>query len=192
MNWIELNWKILVAQGVVGVVFGIVAMVWPIASVITLVVLWGIFALVDGVASIVGAFRAEGGGAKTLLVVIGVISILAGLYAVIHPGNALVALTWAIGLWLVIRAVWDLYAAFAYTDGGAARWLRVAGAVLLGVAGVIVVANPGTAALAFTVWIGLLALLWGVLLVVAGLVLRSAVNKVAGSARAADPSLPGV
>jgi uncharacterized membrane protein HdeD (DUF308 family) len=188
VNWIELNWKILVTQGVIGIIFGIVAMVWPIASVVTLVVLWGIFALVDGVGSIVGAFRAEGGGAKTLLVVIGVISILAGLYAVIHPGTALVALTWAIGLWLVIRAVYDLYAAFAFTDGGSARWLRVVGAVLLGIAGVIVVTHPGTAALAFTVWIGLLALLWGIMLVVAGLVLRSAVDK----AVAAGAAAPGV
>ena len=86
-------------------------------------------------------------------------------------------LTWVIGLWLIIRAVWDLYAAFAYTEGGSARWLRVLGAVLLGIAGIIIVTHPGTAALAFTVWIGLLALLWGVLLVVAGLMLRSAVNK---------------
>lgn len=177
MNWIELNWKILVTQGVIGIIFGFVAMIWPIASVITLVVLWGIFALLDGVGSIVGAFRAEGGGAKTLLVVIGATSILVGLFAVIHPGSALVVLTWVIGLWLIIRAVWDLYAAFAYTEGGSARWLRVLGAVLLGIAGIIIVTHPGTAALAFTVWIGLLALLWGVLLVVAGLMLRSAVNK---------------
>ena len=87
MNWIELNWKILVTQGVIGIIFGFVAMIWPIASVITLVVLWGIFALLDGVGSIVGAFRAEGGGAKTLLVVIGATSILVGLFAVIHPGR---------------------------------------------------------------------------------------------------------
>jgi uncharacterized membrane protein HdeD (DUF308 family) len=177
VNWIELNWKILVTQGVIGVVFGIVAMIWPIASVITLVVVWGIFALVDGVGSIVGAFRAEGGGAKTLLVVIGVASILVGLYALIHPGLVLVVLTWVIGLWLILRAFWDVYAAFAYTDGGSARWLRVLGAVLLGIAGIIIVTHPGTAALAFTVWIGLLALLWGVMLVVAGLMLRSAVHK---------------
>jgi uncharacterized membrane protein HdeD (DUF308 family) len=188
VDWTLRGWKILVTQGVIGIVFGIVAMVWPIASVVTLVVLWGIFALVDGVGSIVAAFRAEGGGAKTLLVVIGVISILAGLYAVIHPGTALVALTWAIGLWLVIRAVYDLYAAFAFTEGGSARWLRVLGAVLLGVAGFIIVTHPGTAALAFTVWIGLLALLWGVLLVVAGLMLRSAVHQ----ARAAGAVTTGV
>ncbi|HET7799793.1 MAG TPA: DUF308 domain-containing protein [Humibacillus xanthopallidus] len=177
MDWTLINWKLLVTQGVIGVVFGVVAMVWPIASVVTLVVLWGIFALVDGVGSIVAAFRAQGGGAKTWLVVIGAISILAGLYAVIHPGTALVALTWAVGLWLIIRAAYDLYAAFAFTDDGVPRWLRVVGAVLLGIAGFIIVTHPGTAALAFTVWIGLLALLWGVLLVVAGLVLRSAVRK---------------
>jgi hypothetical protein len=50
------------------------------------------------------------------------------------------------------------------------------------------VTHPGTAALAFTVWIGLLALLWGVLLVVAGLMLRSAVHQ----ARAAGAVTTGV
>ena len=43
MDWTLVNWKLLVTQGVTGIVFGIIAMVWPIASVVTLAVLWGMF-----------------------------------------------------------------------------------------------------------------------------------------------------
>jgi uncharacterized membrane protein HdeD (DUF308 family) len=60
VNWIELNWKILVTQGVVGIVFGIVAMVWPIASVITLVVAGFVLRSAVNKAAVAGTAGASG------------------------------------------------------------------------------------------------------------------------------------
>ena len=43
------SWKMLLVRGAVAVVFGIVAVAWPDTTIIVLVVLWGIWALVDGI-----------------------------------------------------------------------------------------------------------------------------------------------
>ena len=185
---LEQGWKFLVVQGVVAIVFGIIAMVWPVETAMVLVVLWGIFALVDGVAAIVAAFRVEGGGRKTLFVVIGVVSIIAGIVAVLEPVYTAVALTWVLGIWLIVRAGFEAYAAFALEQGGM-RWLRVLGGALYLVAGIIFVSRPAASALGLALWLGFLVLLAGITFVVVGLVARNALRKGAGAAGA--PRAPG-
>lgn len=166
------GWQVLVVQGVVAVLFGILAMARPVSTGLSLVVLWGVFALVDGVMALVGAFSASGGLPRGVLLVIGVLSLLAGLVALFNPVYAAVTLTWVLGVWLVVRGLLEGYAALTVTEG-APRWLRVLGAVFLLVAGVLFMANPGRAALGIAVWLGLFALLAGITLVVAGLAVRA-------------------
>ncbi|MGG5257185.1 HdeD family acid-resistance protein [Phycicoccus avicenniae] len=167
------QWQVLVVQGVVAALFGVLAMARPVTTGLSLVVLWGLFALVDGVAALVGVFSAEGGLRRTLLLAMGVVSVLAGLVAVLNPVYAAVTLTWVLGLWLLVRAGLEAYAATALSTGST-RWLRLLGAVFLVVAGVLFVARPGAAALGIALWLGVFALLAGITLVVAGLALRSA------------------
>ncbi len=165
------QWKMVIARGVIAVVFGLVAMIWPVSTALGLVVLWGVFALVDGVASLVGAFRVEGAGSRTLLVVLGVISLLAAFFAIVHPLSAAVTLTWVVGIWLIVRAALEALVAVR-DETGTMRWLRLGAAAFLLLAGVLFAANPGRAALAVTFWLGLMAVLSGIAFVVAGLAAR--------------------
>ena len=52
-DWFTLGWKMLLVRGAIGIVFGILAIAWPISTAIALALLWGIWALVDGIGSIV-------------------------------------------------------------------------------------------------------------------------------------------
>ena len=58
-EWLTAGWKMLLVRGVIGIIFGILAIVWPIDTAIALALLWGIWAAVDGVGSIVQAFQPE-------------------------------------------------------------------------------------------------------------------------------------
>jgi uncharacterized membrane protein HdeD (DUF308 family) len=176
MRMLEQGWKFLVVQGVVAIVFGIIAMVWPIGTALALVVMWGIFALVDGIAAFIGAFQVEGGGRKTFYVVMGIVSIIAGIIAVTEPLYAAVALTWVLGIWLIVRAAFEAYAAFTVEEGGM-RWLRVLGGVFFLVAGIIFVSRPAASAVGLALWLGFFALLAGIMFVVTGLVARSVLRK---------------
>ncbi|MGV1009783.1 MAG: HdeD family acid-resistance protein [Dermatophilaceae bacterium] len=179
-DWAVLGWKMLVTRGVLAIVFGLVAMFWPTGTVIALALLWGIWALIDGIGSIWQAFRPEAKGqGRAWLIVMGVIAVLAGLLVIIHPGIAVAALTWILGIWLIIRGVIELVGAFSSTIT-VPRWLLVVSGALSLVLGVLFVVNPETGAVAIAFWLGLVALIWGVVFLGLGLAVRSHLNAFAG------------
>lgn len=174
MDLLNTAWKLLLLRGVMGVLFGILAIAWPISTVIGLAVLWGIWALVDGIGLFGVAFGGDGtSGQRVLAGAMAAIAVLAGLYAIVHPGAAAVALTWVIGIWLLVRGVFELVGAFGSELPGSSRWIAVLSAVVDFLLGAILVAHPGKSAVGITWLLGIVALIWGVVLIVLALVVRS-------------------
>jgi uncharacterized membrane protein HdeD (DUF308 family) len=171
-DWLNLSWKLLVARGVIGIIFGFMAMVWPDLTIIALVVLWGFWALMDGIGAFVQAFQ-PGAVGRWWLVAMGVIALAAAFLAIFRPSVTAVALTWILGIWLIVRGLFELVGAFA-SSRPTPRWLLVASGLLSMLIGFLFTANPGTGAIAVAVWIGLMALAWGVVFVGAGLMARRA------------------
>ena len=173
MGWLELGWKILVARGVVAAAFGVVAMVWPLETAKGLVLLWGLWALADGAASLVAAVQAEVLASRVGYAATGVVSLLAAFFALFQPLTSAVALTWVLGIWLLVRGLAEVYSAVADSDGGPIA-LRVLAALLSVALGSLFAANPGKAALGITALLGAVALVWGLALVASGLAVRRA------------------
>ncbi|MET0912594.1 MAG: DUF308 domain-containing protein [Acidimicrobiales bacterium] len=171
-DWLTLSWKALVARGLVAIVFGIAAMVWPIETAVALALLWGVWALVEGVGSLAQAFQpGTSGWARFGLIAMGVIAFVAAFFAIFSPAVTAVTLTWILGIWLIVRGVFELVGAFA-TSTVVPRWLLVLGALVDFVLGVLFVANPGRAAVGVAFVLGLTALLWGVVFLVTGFIVR--------------------
>ncbi|GAB95021.1 uncharacterized membrane protein HdeD (DUF308 family) [Kineosphaera limosa] len=164
----------LMIMGGVTIVFGIVAMVWPFATAFVLILMWGWYALIDGVLALVGAFRKEMAGSRAFLLITGVLGVIAGLLAIFQPVSSAVALTWVLGIWLIVRGVMELIAGFR-TPGGAKWWLIIGGVLWL-IAGGVLAANPGAGALTFALWLGFFAVAWGITLLISGFVLRRESN----------------
>lgn len=162
--------------GVLAVVFGVVAAVFPVGTALTLIVLWGIYALLDGIAAAVMAFRPAEDQSRGFLILTAVFGIAAGLLAILHPIGSAVALAWILGVWLMVRGVLELVGAFSGKQSNS-RWLLVLGGVLWLVAGWLVVSSPGVAALSISLWLGVLAIVWGIVLLVAGFRARSAAKQ---------------
>ena len=123
-------------------VFGIVAAFFPIPTALVLVVLWGIYALVDGILAAVMAFRPEPDQSRGFLIVTALVGIAAGLFAIFQPAITGVALAWILGIWLLIRGVMEIVGAFSQRATGS-RWLLVLGGVLWLVGGVAADFVPG-------------------------------------------------
>lgn len=156
--------------GGVAIIFGIIASIWPISTVLTLVVVWGFYAIADGVALLVDAARGRT-ESRGWSIFMGIISLLAGLVAVFHPLSSATSLTWVLGIWLLVRGIMQIMEGFKHAEAGS-KWLTVLAGVAYAVAGLIIMANSAAAALSLSVWLGLLAILWGVLLIGAGFALR--------------------
>ena len=170
-DWLSLAWKVLVARGVVGIVFGVVALVWPGETAVAFVVLWGIWALVDGIGSIVEGFSSDPPGPRWIHLLMGAASLVVAFFAIFSPSMTATTLTWILGIWLIVRGVSAFASAFLGRADGSRGMLVAIGAIDL-VLGVLFVANPGRAAVGITVVFGLVAMLWGVVFLAIGLVVR--------------------
>ncbi|TFH53003.1 HdeD family acid-resistance protein [Actinomyces viscosus] len=165
----------LLTLGALGVLWGLLIALWPGMTALTFAVIWGVYALIDGVSSLVQAARSPEGRGWHILS--GLLGVVAGAVVVVHPGMGVATLAWVLGVWLVARGVIELVAAAAPERALDKVLVGVSGLLWI-IAGVVVMANPAEAALALTWFVGLLAVSWGVMLVVTGVRVRSAAKKV--------------
>ncbi|MFF0342131.1 HdeD family acid-resistance protein [Kribbella sp. NPDC004875] len=170
-DWLTLGWKMLLVRGVLGIVFGVLAIVWPIHTAIALALLWGFWALADGIGSIVQAFQRESRGSRLWLVTLGVIALLAAFFAITSPGMTAATLTWILGIWLIVRGVFELAGAFS-SQQVMPRWLLVVNGLLSLLIGVLFAARPGAGAVSIAVLLGISALVWGAVLIGVALSVR--------------------
>ena len=170
-DWLTGGWKMLVVRGAIAIVFGIMAISWPIETAVALALLWGFWALLDGVGSLVQAFQPESRGGRPWLVFIGVVALIAAFFAIFSPAVTAVTLTWILGIWLIVRRLFEAVGAFS-SSRQTPRWLLLASAALSLLLGILFVANPGAAAVGLAVWLGITAVIWGAVFVVMGLAMR--------------------
>jgi uncharacterized membrane protein HdeD (DUF308 family) len=145
-------WWFFVLLGLLAIVAGVIVIVQPGISLVTLAWISGIFLLVDG-AFQVGASLSRTRGDRGLLALLGVLSIIAGLVLVRHPFAGVVWVALALGIWFVVFGIVRFIDAF---DSAEKRVWHVATAVLELTAGVIILSVPeiGIHTLAVIVAIG--------------------------------------
>ena len=96
------NWWTLVLRGLAAIIFGVLAYVWPDITFTVLVLLFGAYALWDGVFALVSAFRTQG-ERRWALVLEGLVGIAAGLVTFFWPGAATLAILTIIAVWASVR-----------------------------------------------------------------------------------------
>ena len=190
-DWIAEGWQIIVVRGVLAVIFGIVAAIWPISTAATLIMLWGVWAGVDGISSLVQALRpATPMVARVGNALMGVLGLAAAFLALVRPGLTAVALTWVLGIWLIARGLLDLVLALGRTPPAPRALLAFSGVVDL-LLGVLFAANPGRAAVGGALISGLVAIVWGLVFIAVGLVARSQVRSARETLSRPLASTPG-
>src|SRR5436190_16826846 len=95
------NWWAFVLRGIVAILFGLLCFILPGMALLSLIFLFGFYALADGVLNIVAAFRRTGPGQVPwwALLIEGIVSIIAGVLAFAIPGLTAVALLILIAAW---------------------------------------------------------------------------------------------
>lgn len=168
------RWWILVVRGIAAVVFGVLALASPGISLLALVLLWGAYAVIDGVTSVVLAARAGREGRRWgWLFFEGLISVGAGVVTAIWPGISAVALLMLIAVWAVITGIAEIVAAIELRHVIRGEWLLGVSGLLSIAFGVFAMVSPGAGALAIVTIIGAYAIAFGVLLATLGFRIHS-------------------
>jgi uncharacterized membrane protein HdeD (DUF308 family) len=102
----EQGWALLLVEGILGILVGIVAFVWPGITAFAFLFLIAAWAIVTGIMQIVGAFTLPlGTGREWLLGLAGLLSIIFGVLIAIRPAAGLVALVWLIGIYAIVFGI---------------------------------------------------------------------------------------
>jgi uncharacterized membrane protein HdeD (DUF308 family) len=197
VNVLAQNWWALVLRGVLNILFGIAAFIWPGMTFAALALLYGAFALVDGcfaiAAAVVGSPR---GMPWWALLVEGILGIGVGVITFFWPGITVLALLLMIAAWAVTTGIFEIVAAIRLRKEIRGEWLLALGGALSVALGIALVAYPGAGILAVTWMIGAYAITFGVLFIALGFRLRNWAHREAGIAtpRPGEPRtghLPG-
>ena len=170
------NWWTLALRGLFAVLFGIAAFVWPTLTIASLIIIFGAYAIVDGIVALIGGI----GGRNWFFVLEGVVSVVAGVLAFIWPEvTALVLLTF-IAAWAIITGIIEIVTAIQLRRVIANEWLLILGGVLSIVFGLFLFARPGEGALAVIWAIGGYALIFGIILIALAFRLRGHAQRLDG------------
>jgi uncharacterized membrane protein HdeD (DUF308 family) len=166
-------WWAVALRGLAAVLFGVAAFVWPQITLTALVLLFGAYALVDGVFGLVHAFG-SGTRSRALIAVEGLAGIAAGVAALAWPGITALVLLYLIAAWAVATGVLEVVAAIDLRKEIENEWLLGLAGIASVVFGVILVLQPQAGALALIWLIGAYAVVFGLLLIALGFELRAA------------------
>jgi uncharacterized membrane protein HdeD (DUF308 family) len=167
------KWGWVVLRGVVAILFGLLAFSHPGAITLGLVLLFGAYAFISGVAAIVSAARRERAGASWgALLAEGILGVAVAVIAVLWPASAALAFVWVIGAWAIMTGALEIATAVRLRKVIEHEWtLGLAGAISIAF-GLLMLFRPVIGGLALVFWLGGYAFVIGILLVVLGFKLR--------------------
>jgi len=174
LDTLSRNWWMLVARGAFAILFGVLAILMPGLTLTALVLLFGAYALIDGGITLYSTLTGRNDNQQWWLGLLeGGIGVIAGIVTFVWPGITGLALLYVIAFWAIMTGVFEIMAAWQLRK-------EIANEILLGISGLLSVvfgglllAFPGSGALAVAWLIGFYAILFGGTLIALGFRLRS-------------------
>ena len=162
---LTVNWWALAIRGIAVIFFAVAAFFFPGLTLGILVLLFGAYALVDGVFSMAAGIRSGVNRRRWWPMILeGVVGILVGLFTIFRPGLTALALVWVIAAWAIVTGVLEISAAIALRKVISREWLLVLAGVASVVFGAMLFLAPVIGAFVVLWWIGAYALIFGAIL----------------------------
>jgi uncharacterized membrane protein HdeD (DUF308 family) len=112
------HWGWFLAYGIITLLAGGVALAWPGVTLLVVAIVFGVQLIVAGIFRLVSAFASDDltGGTRTLLALLGALSLIIGLYAVRHVLITLVALALLLGIFWVVNGAIEIFTAGSHRE----------------------------------------------------------------------------
>lgn len=183
LDYLARNWWVLMIRGICAILFGVLAFIWPALTLYVLMILFGAYALVDGVTTLVLSFAGRGEGQSWgSMLIVGLLGIAAGIITFLMPGLTAVMLLFIIAGWSIVRGIFEIIAAIRLRKAIEHEWLLgVAGAISI-VFGLVLLARPLVGALALVWLIASYSIVFGILGIALSLRLREVRKRISPTA----------
>ena len=170
-------WWLMAIRGLLAVLFGLAAIVWPRLTLFVLVILFGAYALVDGVVAVIVSLQERKHVRQWWVVLLGGIAgIIAGVLTFVWPAITALVLLYLIAAWAIVTGILEIAAAISGPLPIAHEWTLVLAGVLSILFGVLLAILPGVGLLSLVWLIGIYALAFGIVLIIRAFRFRRAVS----------------
>ena len=166
------NWWLFLFRGCCAIVFGILTFAWPGVTLVTLILLYGAYALIDGIFALLSAIMGDNPAPRWWLAAIGVLGIGAGLITWFMPGLTAVLLLYYIAFWAIALGAMQIAGAIWLRKEINNEWVLIASGLISIVFGVILLVQPAAGALGLLLVIGAYAIVHGAALIALALRLK--------------------
>jgi uncharacterized membrane protein HdeD (DUF308 family) len=163
LSLISRDWWVFALRGVAAILFGILAFASPGLTLATLVLLFGAYAFVDGVALLISLARGEAGARRHAwsVGIMGVLGIVASIVTFVWPDITALSLLYLVAVWAITMGVFQVVAAIALRrEIEGEFWMGLGGAMSV-VFGILLVVSPGTGLVALVWLVGAWAIVFG-------------------------------
>ena len=153
---VRLHWHFFLAQGVIMIVLGVLAVIWPQLSTVAVDVYVGWLFLLSGVVGCITMFFAPGASAFFWSLFTAAFSLFVGVLLLWHPIEGVISLTLVLIAFFIAEGVFQIAASLSYRDAfpNSWGWMLASGIADLILAGLIVSGWPGTATWALGLIVG--------------------------------------
>lgn len=165
------QWWVWMLRGLLAIAFGLLAFFMPGLTLALLILLFGIWAFVDGIAHLSLALRAETVH-PWLHGLEGLIGIGVGVIAFFYPMATALALVYVIAVWAILTGMARVALAFLLRETASREWLIGLSGVLAAGFGLLLAMAPEDGAIALSMWIGLYAILAGLVFLLLAMRMR--------------------
>ena len=168
------NWWMLALRGVLAIIFGLVALVFPGIALLAFIYIFAAYAIIDGIVAVVVSIGERSSLSRWGWVLVeGILSIVAGIVAVAYPGLTALVLLYIVAAWAILTGITEIVAAFIIREQAWQEWaLGLAGLFSI-IFGIVLFIRPGAGLLTILWLVGIYAIIFGVLFIVRAFQLRS-------------------
>jgi len=171
-------WGWIVAYGVLSVLAGIIAVVWPGSTLAVIAVIFALQLIFAAVYQFVfvWAIPHESGWLRALVGLLAILSLVVAVYLLGHISLTLLLLATLLGIYWIVQGAVELFVAIGHPEIRSRTWIVISG-ILSVIAGGIVVLYPGISLLFLTYVLGFWLILFGASLIGRGFMLRSVTQR---------------
>ena len=163
LSLVSRDWWVYAIRGVAAILFGIMALIWPAPTLAVLVLLFGAYAFVDGIALLVALARGDvlARRHKWVTGIMGVLGIAAAIVTLLWPGMTALTLLYVVATWAIATGILQIVAAIEFRREIDGELFMVLGGIFSIAFGGLLVAFPGAGLLSLVWLVGFWAELFG-------------------------------
>src|SRR5580693_2613758 len=162
----------MILLGILAIVVGIVAIAWPGVTILALVILFAVYAFMLAGLQAARAFSSRTAGPVFGHLLLGLIDLAAGVFALVWPSPTAFVLVIVVAAWALVGGLAEIFAGFASGETAGTRAMFIVAGLVSVAFGVVLFARPGVGAVTLALLFGLYSMIYGFSQITAGVQAR--------------------